>query len=180
MKAWQTGPETPRLLHRAFCVEDAEVFLELRSNPQVIRYTGDPPMTSITKAREAIESYPDFETIGYGRWACIHKADQKVIGFCGLKYLDDLKAVDVGYRFLPEYWGKGLATEACQASIDFGFRVLSLPVIIGLVMPENAGSIRVLEKAGMKAAGESMYGEHKVLKYRIENPDDDVRGGQDG
>ena len=55
-----------------------------------------------------------------------------MIGFCGLKYLDDLNAVDIGYRFLPEYWGRGLATEACLASVTFGFEVLKLDLIIGL------------------------------------------------
>jgi RimJ/RimL family protein N-acetyltransferase len=90
-----------------------------------------------------------------------------VIGFCGLKYLEDLNAVDVGYRFLPEYWGRGLATEACLASVTFGFEVLKLDRIIGLVLPDNVASIRVLEKVGMRSAGEVTYDGHRVLRYSI-------------
>lgn len=93
--------------------------------------------------------------------------DKRLIGFCGLKYLDDLNAVDVGYRFLPEYWGRGLATEACLASVSFGFEVLKLDRIIGLVLPDNVASIRVLEKVGMRLEGEFTYDGYGVLLYSI-------------
>ena len=88
-----------------------------------------------------------------------------MVGFCGLKYLTDLKEVDVGYRFLPEYWGRGLATEACAASLEFGFNTLGLDQIIGLVLPGNAASSRVLEKVGMQADGDFLYDEFRVLRY---------------
>ena len=82
----------------------------------------------------------------------------QVIGFAGLKYLDDLNAVDLGYRLLPEYWGQGLATEASRASIQYGFDTLELERILGLADPEHFKSIRVLEKLGF------VY--DKVIEYR--------------
>ncbi len=66
------------------------------------------------------------------------------IGFAGLKYLEDLDEVDVAYRLLPKYWGKGLATEVALASVRHGFTNLGLKQIIGLAMPENIASVRVL------------------------------------
>ena len=105
---------------------------------------------SVEEARDALARYPDFDTVGYGRGSCVLKEEQRVIGLCGVKYLDDLDAVDVGYRLLPEYWGRGLATEACLASVEFGFDVLKLGRIIGLVLADNAASICVLEKVGMQ------------------------------
>ena len=59
----------------------------------------------------------DYRKHGFGRWGVVLKATGRLIGFAGLKYLDELREVDVGYRLLPEYWGMGLATEAAQASV---------------------------------------------------------------
>ncbi len=165
MRRYRTGPETERLEHRALTVDDAEAFFALNSDPDVMRFTGEPLLPSLDAAREAIASYPDFDSVGYGRWGCVLKETQAIIGFCGLKYLPDLDAVDVGYRFLPPYWGRGLATEACIASLDFGFDTLRLDEIIGLVLPGNGASIRVLEKAGMRSDGESVCHGMTVLRY---------------
>lgn len=147
-------------------MDDAEAFFALNSHPQVMRFTGESPLESLDAARIAIADYPDFETVGYGRWGCVLKETQSIIGFCGLKYLPDLDEVDVGFRFLPEYWGRGLATEACDASLVFAFNTLHLERVIGLVLPENAASIRVLEKVGMHADGRVIYDGLTALRYR--------------
>jgi len=167
MHIYRTGPETPRLLLRALTVADAEAFFALNSHPDVMRLTGEPPLASLDQARDALAAYPDFDTVGYGRWGCVLKDTRVVIGFCGLKYLADLDAVDVGYRLLPDYWGRGLATEACRASVAFGFDVLQLGRIIGLVLPENTASIRVLEKSGLRPDGEIEYDGRRVLRYAV-------------
>lgn len=167
MKIYTIGPTTKRLEHRALTVDDAEAFFALNSHPDVMRYTGEPPLQSLEEAREAIENYPDFDTVGYGRWGCVLKENRAVIGFCGLKYLPELDAVDVGFRFLPPYWGRGLATEACTASITFGFDVLRLPRIIGLVLAENIASIRVLERVGMRRDGTITYQGQTALRFAI-------------
>lgn len=167
MHAHTIGPETPRLTLRAMTVADAPAFYKLNSHPDVMRHTGEPPLRSLEEARIAIENYPDFQTIGYGRWGCILKETQSLIGFCGLKYLHDLDEVDLGYRFLPENWGRGLATEACVASITFGFDVLNLDRIIALVLPENIASIRVLVKIGMQPDGVVDYDGHNALRYMV-------------
>lgn len=161
------GPSTDRLHHRALRVEDAEAFYVLNSHPEVLRWTGEPPLESPEAARAAIENYPDFATVGYGRWGCFLKGTQTLIGFCGLKYLPELEAVDVGYRFLPEYWGQGLATEACRASLAFGFDTLRLHEILGLVLAGNPASIRVLEKCGLQREGQVEFEGQTALRYVI-------------
>lgn len=168
MTTHQVGPETKRLHHRALTPADADAFFALNSNPEVMRYTGEPPLESVEAAREAIENYPDFQTIGYGRWGCVLKKTQQLIGFCGLKYLADLGVVDIGYRFLPEFWGQGLATEAALASIQFGFETLELERIEAFVLPQNAGSIRVLEKVEMQPDGTQQFDDLMALRYAIE------------
>lgn len=167
MNVYRTGPATERIEHRAFTLDDCEAFYRLNSHPQVMRFTGEPPLKSLEEARQAIADYPDFETVGYGRWACVLKETRTVIGFCGLKYLPDLDEVDVGFRFLPEYWGKGIATETCSACIEFGFDTLKLDRILGLALPENGASIRVLEKCGMSRQGEITYDGEHALRYEI-------------
>lgn len=71
-----------------------------------------------------------------------------MIGFSGLKYLPELEAVDVGYRFVLDVWGQGLATESGRACLAFGFDVLGLDEILALVLPGNVASVRVLDKLG--------------------------------
>jgi RimJ/RimL family protein N-acetyltransferase len=161
----RVGPETKRLAHREFTIDDADVAFALNSNPDVMRYTGDDSLASVEDAKEFIRHYPDFDRYGYGRWACVLKETRTVIGFCGLKYLPDMGEVDIGYRFLPQYWGRGLATEACSACLEFGFGTLGLSRIVAFVMPGNIASVRVLEKAGMQFEAEFDYDGISTLRY---------------
>jgi RimJ/RimL family protein N-acetyltransferase len=159
--------ETARLLLREFCEEDAEAFYELHRDPAVTRFTGDGPITDVAHARTILCAFPiaDYRKYGFGRWACVLKASGQVIGFAGLKYLDDLEEVDVGYRLRPEHWGVGLATEATRAVLRYGFEQLRLAQIIGLVDPANLASVRVLEKAGLTFAGMMDFRRHRVARY---------------
>ncbi len=161
--------ETERLLLREFDEGDAEAMFVLGSDPEVTRFTGD-RLTSIEQAVEVLRTRPmaDYRKHGYGRWACVDRASGELIGFAGLKYLDDLQEVDVGYRFLPAYWGRGLATEAGRAVVEFGFAEVRLHRIIGLVAPENGASVRVLEKLGLAFVGMIEYLGSPTAKYAIE------------
>jgi len=82
--------------------------------------------------------------------ACILKSTGEQIGLAGLKYLEELGEGDVAFRMIRTHWGLGLATEAALASVRFGFADVDLKRIIGLVMPENIASVRVLEKTGLR------------------------------
>jgi RimJ/RimL family protein N-acetyltransferase len=162
--------ETERLLLREFDEGDAGPFYVLGSDPAVTRYTGDPGggVASAEHALEVLRSHPlaDYRRYGFGRWACVHKASGGVIGFAGLKYLDDLREVDIGYRLLPAYWGLGLATEAGRAVLGYGFTRLALRRVIGLVAPENLASVRVLEKLGLTFEGMVEFrGQSPVARY---------------
>src|SRR6516165_7921619 len=152
--------QTERLILREFDEGDAAAFYVLGSDPAIIRFTGDPGLTSIEHAREVLRSHPlaDYQKYGFGRWACLHKETGAIIGFAGLKYLEDLKEVDIGYRLVPAHWGAGLATEAGRAVLDYGFRELHLEEIIGLADPANVASVRVLEKLGFSFDRMMEYG----------------------
>jgi ribosomal-protein-alanine N-acetyltransferase len=147
--------ETERLILRHYVEDDAEAFHELNRDPEVLRYLDDGGTTSVEHARQILRDFPlaDYAKYGFGRWACVLKETGKVIGFAGLKYLPDRREVDVGYRFMAAYWGRGLATEANRPAIDHGFARLGLDHIIGMVRPANVASVRVLEKLGLRYAG---------------------------
>ena len=142
--------ETERLLIRPFKIEDAEDALDFCSNPKTIKNTGDVVRTTVVEIEDIINNVwlSDYAKYGYGRYAVFYKADNKLIGFCGFKYLPELKMTDFGYRFLPEYWGKGIATESSIKLLEFGFLTLKLKTIFGVVVPENKASSAVLRKTG--------------------------------
>lgn len=179
MAGWKIT-ETDRLLLREFDEGDVEAFYRMGSDPAVIRYTLDPGggLKSLEHALEVLRARPlaDYQKYGYGRWACVDKASGEVIGFAGLKYLDDLQEVDIGYRFLPQYWGQGLATEASRAVMEYARQHLDRRQIIGLTALEHAASIRVLEKLGFAFGGTLEYDGERLARYVIELGSQDTRG----
>ncbi len=164
--------ETQRLLLREFEEGDAATMYILGSDPAITRYTGDPGggLRSVEHASEVLRSHllADYREYGFGRWACVLKQSSAVVGFARLKRLPELGEVDIGYRFLPVHWGTGLATEAGRAVLRYGFETLGLRRVIGLVDPENAASIRVLEKLGLRPDGLVEYGGKRVSRYVID------------
>jgi RimJ/RimL family protein N-acetyltransferase len=142
---------TDRLLLRPFTPGDAKEYFPLVSDPDILRFTGEGPVDTIDDAREILMMRPisDYAKYGFGRMACIEKSSGRLIGFSGLKYLPDLNEVDIGYRFLPDTWGKGYATESAKAIMDELVPAFKLKRIIGLAFPENYASISVLKKLGL-------------------------------
>src|SRR5438477_9963515 len=162
--------ETDRLLLREYVEDDAEALFRLNSDPDVLRFVPDKRLLNIEQARQMLIDHPiaDYRRHGFGRGACILKSTGEQIGLAGLKYVDELGEVDVAYRLMPRYWGQGLATELALASVRYGFAALGLKRIIGLVMPENIASLRVLEKIGLRYTEEVLLWGHGFSKYIIE------------
>ncbi len=159
--------ETPRLMLREFALDDAKKIWELNSDPEVIKYTGDPPFETVEEAREFLLNYKDYKKFGFGRWVVITKASNSFIGWCGLKF-NEQNLVDLGFRFFKKEWNKGYATEAAHACLDFGFKELHLKEIIGRVASQNKASIKVLEKLSMVFwKKDNCKGIEDSLYYRI-------------
>ena len=160
--------ETPRLLLRKKRIEDAPFLLELNSNPLVIQYTGDVAFKNLKEA-ENIVGYimNQYTQNGYGRLLVIEKATGNYLGWCGLKYHVDSKETDIGYRFLQSEWGKGYATEAAKACIEYGFSNLQLTRIIGNAMKQNVASINVFKKLDMIYFDETLIDSIPSVKYEI-------------
>ena len=151
--------DTGRMVLRRFYEHDLEAFFQLCSRPAVIRYAQSTPVASLDEARELMNTAPfrDYATHGYGRFACVWKESGEVIGFSGLKYVAEIGDTELGYRFFPEYWGKGLATEAGRASIEFARADLGLKRLVAMVHPENVASARVVSKLGFSVERKLPY-----------------------
>ena len=158
---------TERLILRHFCREDLPAFLEMSSDPEVIRYAQNEPLASLEEAWEVMQSatLKDYATHGYGRFAVELVESGQVIGFCGLKYLPEIDETELGYRLLTPYWGQGITTEAGKACIDFARDSLELSHIVSLILAENTASIRVAEKLGLVYENTIEFDGLEALRY---------------
>ncbi len=148
---------TPRLRLRKHVLSDAPYMLDLNSDPEVVRYTGDTALEDIAAA-EAVVRYvqSQYEQHGMGRWVVELIETGEILGWCGLKMHPDEGVVDLGYRFHQRHWRKGYAFEAAEACFKYGVEVLHLTKMIGSSSGENIGSVRILEKLGFKYANDEI------------------------
>jgi len=158
--------ETDRLRLREFTEEDAALIHQLNSDPDVTQFTCD-PIFDLDQAKKNLQEVivPHYAKNYYGRWAAHLRSDMEFIGWCGLKYRPERDEVDLGYRFMKKFWGKGYATEAARATLNYGFVCLGLPKIIARALPQNLASIRVLEKCGMKYVRDEFVDGHLHKTY---------------
>src|SRR6266496_1440561 len=140
--------ETDRLLLRTFTDDDTPLLYELNLDPEVTR-----------------------------RWAVHLRFGLEFIGWCGLKSMPETlptgrqgNEINLGYRFMRKFWGKGYATEAAFACIQYGFTGLDLQQIIGRALTGNLASIKVFEKCGMKFLVEEYVHGYLHKTYQATNP----------
>jgi ribosomal-protein-alanine N-acetyltransferase len=165
--------ETDRLLLRTWVPEDVNEVFRIYSNPEVTRFLRTPDR-NLEDSRQRLQRALDhLEQHGFGFWAVVEKATARLIGSCGLKYLDGGPEIEVGYHLDQAVWGRGLATEAAAASLRYGFEHLKLERILAVVRPENGASRRVLEKIGMRYQGTGRYYDADVLVF-VANRDTDL------
>ena len=161
--------ETNRTYLREFNSNDSSELYNLNLDPEVIKFTGDSPFLNIKEAETFISNYDHYKLNNFGRWAVINKENQEFIGWCGLKYTSEKDEYDIGFRFYKKYWNLGYATETAKACINYGFNKLNLKKIIGRVMIDNLGSVRVLEKIGLEFDAYFDFDGNSGIIYKIEN-----------
>jgi ribosomal-protein-alanine N-acetyltransferase len=144
--------ETDRLLIRQLTVDDANFILELLNDPSFIQNIGDRNVRTVEDAKAYVLNGPvaSYAKNGFGLSLVILKATGESIGMCGLIKRDVFEDVDIGYAYLPRYWTKGYAIEAALAMKSYAKETVRLNRLVAIVDPANTGSIRVLEKLGMK------------------------------
>jgi RimJ/RimL family protein N-acetyltransferase len=163
--------QTKRMTLHRFSENDIEGFYNLNADSRNIRYTGDKSFKSLAQTAVFIKAYDHYQRYGFGRWSLYSKQNGQYIGFCGLRYVQQTKQVDVGYRIMHQYWGKGLATEATRAALDIGFKQYALKQIISRTRQDNPASIKVLLKAGFEQIGNEVEDDHQWLTFCLKRDD---------
>ena len=149
--------ETPRLILRPFEKSDAEAFFELEKNPNVHKYLWQNPTQNIEETIKTIEYVlKQYEERGIGRFSTILKETGELIGWTGIKFINDhiengnTNFYDYGYRLGEQFWNKGYASEATKAWFDYGFNQMKIEKMNAYTHGENGASNHILEKHGMQ------------------------------
>lgn len=144
--------ETERLVLRKLATADARFILKLLNEPSFIQNIGDKGVRTEADAARYIETGPvnSYERYGFGLYLVLLKEGGVPIGICGLLKRDTLEDVDIGFAFLPEFWSRGYAVESAVAVMDYGRNKLGIRRIAAITSPDNDGSIKVLEKIGLR------------------------------
>ena len=144
--------ETERLRLRAFRPSDLDALFELYRDPEIRRYFPDGTRTLEETKRELEwfqHGHPEFPRLGL--WATVERSSGAFLGRCGLLpwEIDGKLEVEIAYLLDKSFWHQGLATEAAQGILKYGFENLNLSRLICLIDPENISSQRVAERIGM-------------------------------
>lgn len=153
-----TKLETERLLMRPFNLDDKELIFNIMKDKEMFEFTPDEPWQSSETAEDFIKLalwLYDLENKAFRHFfAVTEKESKKIIGMCGVGGIDyDRNENEVFYHIGKDYWGKGYATEAAKAMLEYYFEQLQLSRIIGAVHPDNKASIKVMDKLGLKRIG---------------------------
>jgi len=161
--------ETERLILREFQLSDLQGLAPILANPLVMEFSP----TGILSTQQTLEKIQNFMALygehGFGKWAVLLKANQKLIGYCGIavEKIEDTYEIEIGYRLTPRYWGMGLATEAAEKAISYGFNTFQFSYILGIVERENLGSATVLQKLGMQFKKSTLFHGVPMDIYRL-------------
>ena len=168
--------ETKRLILREMQPSDAEALFEMDSNPNVHQYLWNKPLTSINEVHQYIEKVRNqYLENNIGRFVVVLKESKELIGWAGLKYNTEMvnnkiHFYDIGYRLNENFWGKGYASEASFAWLDYGFNVMNIKIMEAAAHTENIASNRILQKIGLKMTGSYMEGGISWNWYELKNP----------
>src|SRR5215213_1097977 len=158
--------ETERFILRDWTLEDTTALFEICRDAEVMLYIGTgKPYKTVDEAEKFLQWAVEYQKEnGFCRWAVVEKASGKIVGSCGFACRHQLPQAELGYLFDRAVWGKGFATEAARACVNYGFEKFGFREIIALTDLENTASHRVLEKIGFTQRGiEKIDGEDNLI-----------------
>lgn len=150
MPGWELA--TGRLRLRRITLDDADLMFAVWNDPAFIRNVGDRGVRTEEQARKEIEAgaLQLYAEHGYGPYAIELRASGERIGICGLFRRESLDDPDIGFALLPDYCRQGYGEEAALAVVEHARDDLALRTLTAIVSPDNAASIRLIEKLGLR------------------------------
>ncbi|BAZ23192.1 GCN5-related N-acetyltransferase [Kalymmatonema gypsitolerans NIES-4073] len=157
--------ETQRLLLRGFREEDFDAYAEMCGDADVMRYLPEgKPLSRPESWRHMAIMLGHWQLRGYGMWAVEERSSGEMIGRIGCWQSEGWPGFEIGWTLRRTYWGRGFATEAARAAMDFAFGKLQRSHVISLIRPQNYASRRVAEKLGEKLEGTmEIFGDEVVI-----------------
>jgi len=124
----------------------------------------------LNDAKHFLIKYDHYNKYQRGRWLLCNKMNNEILGWCGLKFHEDSKETDIGYRLFRKHWNLGYATESSHLALQYGFRRLGLDSIIARAAKANIASLKVMQKLGLDYEREfeehgNIFEQHRIDKY---------------
>ncbi|MFC0522970.1 GNAT family N-acetyltransferase [Pontibacillus salicampi] len=147
--------ESNRLFYIELSDSHAGELFEIFSNRKVMKYYGMDPIQDVEQAYDLIHSFQQALTNDKGvRYGILFKNNNRLIGTIGLNNMSLWhKRAEIGYELHPEYWNRGIITEAIRCIVEYSFNELGLHRIGAVTFPQNQSSIRALTKLGFQEEG---------------------------
>ncbi|HWE33291.1 MAG TPA: GNAT family N-acetyltransferase [Solirubrobacteraceae bacterium] len=164
--------QTERLLLRGFEPGDLDAFAAISADSEVMRYIG--PGGTVDRAAawwSMAMQIGHWRLRGYGQWAVIEQRSGELVGRAGLYRPEGWPGLEVGWMLGRRSWGRGFATEAGAASIEFAFDVIGADEVISLIHPDNTASIRVAERLGERYQRTMEVAGREALVYVLARSD---------
>jgi RimJ/RimL family protein N-acetyltransferase len=162
---------TERLRLVPFAPAHAAGLHKMNSDPEVMRYLGDPQSLEEVDA-SILRQQDKWAQHGFGWWSVFERESGDLVGAACLQHLGHVETnpLEIGWRLLPSAQGKGYATEAGQAAMDYGFNVIGETYLTAVTDLENKASARVMERLGMRYIGIQTHYDVPCVTYEIHKP----------
>ncbi len=166
MNAWDEL-RTPRLLLTRMHADDLDDLVRMYRDPHVMATLGGVRSAAQT-AQYLDQQLAHWEQHGFGYWTARDPLSGQFAGRGGVRYatVEGRLEVEVGYGLLPEFWGRGLATELARESVRVAFTDLHRLDLVSFTLPTNAASRRVMEKAGFRYERDIVHADLPHVLYR--------------
>lgn len=168
--------ETERLRMRAHTADDFDAVMPMWNDPIVTRFIGGRAYSG-EEVWQRVQRYAgSWVLLGHGFWVIEEKASGRLIGEIGI--MDARRDIDppfgcdreLGWALLPEVYGRGYASEALQAVLDWERRVFNAPCLVALIDPDNSRSIKLARKFGFTVRARSNYKTVPTIQFERRRP----------
>jgi ribosomal-protein-alanine N-acetyltransferase len=160
--------KTSRCTLRPIGSADLDRLHEIWTSPGVRRFLWDDEIIPLSQARLALEqSERLFRDRAHGLWGIWLPDQPALIGFAGLWPFRDPPDIELVYGLAESHWGRGYATEAARAILEYCFDVLDMPAVRASTDAGNAASTRVLDRLGFHFERRATIGGLDTVFYEL-------------